>query len=453
MAALADKKDAELARKQLSLLLNIVYSKFQAHKFLLDGGGINIYRLGHFRYHSVGSRYDRALSFVESGFCFLLQVCLSLYVGAEMIDVFILAADDVTWSLQNLPLAIITLFYSGLVFLRDLRDTRQAKATVYNKPSLFLAMDLFINVGLHFFLLLTGFIVIFVQDTFIDAVLNAAALLFIIELDDNLHQILGYSVSDVVENYLVKLSMSDLDGLIEHMDSKDSTFDMTSLNRKAKARLNLEFGDYYLTNQQEQGTIDGTIFQPFKFKSAKMGAKGQDNLGGYMISPNSVVSESCLIKKIEWWYTKYPTTTSPRIEGANSAQDFMDAFKYYALWNISPGATKLLRSRSHEEKKIQRNKEKKKVLAHEVVEHKTRSNIKKLDTKHEEEKIKPALAPTRQSESPRLLNRNMIINLDATNPRYAQSERSGLTAATERLESDGSSNSPTVRVNMAGDIK
>mmetsp|Transcript_19406 Transcript_19406/g.47931 ORF Transcript_19406/g.47931 Transcript_19406/m.47931 type:complete len:246 (+) Transcript_19406:839-1576(+) len=161
VAILGDRHHSEAARMHLCILLNIVFSKFQAHKFLLDGGGINIYRLGHFRYHSVSNRYDRALSFLDTGFCFLLQVCLSFYVGAEMFEVFVFAADEVVWSLQNLPLAIITFFYSWLVCMRDWHDTFEAKATVYNKPSLFLYMDLFINVGVHFFLLFTGFIMSF----------------------------------------------------------------------------------------------------------------------------------------------------------------------------------------------------------------------------------------------------------------------------------------------------
>mmetsp|Transcript_19406 Transcript_19406/g.47930 ORF Transcript_19406/g.47930 Transcript_19406/m.47930 type:complete len:295 (+) Transcript_19406:1516-2400(+) len=258
-----------------------------------------------------------------------------------------------------------------------------------------------------------------------------------------MHTLLGYSVSDIVANYLVKLSMIELDSRIKYMRNEDikGLSDIKRLNQKVKARFDLQFGDYYLTNQQEQGSIGGTIFQPFNFKLTKPRVeKGvREDLGGYMVSPTSVVTESSLIKKIEWRYTYYPKTTNPRIgevkltmlkkvdgkhvelaigetedwrldgvkldsdwhvleglfivtnfqmssdirrlrlcgsEGSNSAEDFLDAFKYYALWNISPGARDIIRKMKDEEKRERRNRVK-------------QETVEKIET-----------AKTTQSESP-----------------------------------------------------
>jgi len=155
--------------------------------------------------------------------------------------------------------------------------------------------------------------------------------------------------------------------------------------------IGVEFCDYYLTNIQEQASCpdEGEIYQPYQ---VRMGIDGC----GHQIDPSNFVTEQCLIRKIVWSYTLYnPKTSKPRIGylrletmtgdvieiirkgvaenivtsdvrhtlegayiittiqmsndiirlrvcGSKRPEDFLDAFDYYSLWEVTPLAKKLL---------------------------------------------------------------------------------------------------------------
>ena len=157
--------------------------------------------------------------------------------------------------------------------------------------------------------------------------------------------------------------------------------------------IGIQFCDYYLTNWPEQGSTPahGIHFQPHEVKRGKLHGYGDQ------INPTTSVNDHCLIRKIVWRYTSgHDNSIKPRIGylrlecingevieivqntvdksqgvkerihilegvfiittfqmsgailrlrvcGSYNASDFENAFDYYALWNITRHARKLLR--------------------------------------------------------------------------------------------------------------
>lgn len=256
----------------------------------------------------------------------------------------------------------------------------------YGKVGLLQMMDAIVNLVLPVILLWSGFIVTTQEDTYINAVLNTAAFLFIPEIDDQLPALLGYDKEAIIENYLIAESKKDYNRFTA-LTEKDihKTFE--------KSRRDLAFGvpfnDYYVTNCPEQGSSpqDGSLYQPHHIL--------RNDKCGHEIDPSNYVTKDCLLKRLEWSYTAFnPRTIKPRIGylkltkmdgetveikykgvgsmkmgerhtvdgvfvitnfvmsstilqlrfcGSNSAHNFLKAFRYYTLWKIDSQAVSLLK--------------------------------------------------------------------------------------------------------------
>ncbi len=377
------------ARKKLCLFMDIIFSKVAMYRFLVQSEGTNTYRLVHCG--TKGSRIKSPL--VYAFFSFLLQLCLTGYVVLENIT----SAESL--SLRNLPLAILTLVYSTMIAYPGMTDSGIARK-LYGKIGLLQTVDYFVNTILTVVLLISGFFVIMIQESFIEAVLNTAALLFIPEIDDQLPKLLGLDEEAIIRNYLTYQSLKEFDA-ISKMDDVTITKKLTEMQNQS---IGVPFCDYYLTNIEEQATYpeDGITFSPYQVKAGKNG-------DGHQIGSSSFVTGSCLIRKLVWSYTtsdKYVHSSTPRIGylkieklfsshenieihrkgpvdddcyvsdvkhvlegvfiittfqmsddiirlrvcGSPSAKDFMAAFEYYSLWELGTNATNILQAEIAKEK-------------------------------------------------------------------------------------------------------
>lgn len=385
---LKGEEELDMARRKLCLLMDVLFSKVSMYRFLIQEDGNNTYRLVH-----CGTKHlpnKKPLRYAL--FSFLLQFCLTAYVVAEN-----LTTGFYDYKLRNLPLAIFTFIYSAMIAYPGMTDGHIAMK-LYGKIGPLQMVDFFVNHFLAGVLLFSGFFVIFVQESYIEAVLNTAALLFIPEIDDQLPQLLGMDAESIIKNYLTHQALKQFDKLSL---VKDKTIDVNFLQAKDKS-IGVPFVDYYLTNIPEQAAFpkDGINFTPYQVTAGKNGA-------GHQIDPSSFVTEQCLIKKLVWSYAvseKYANTTKPRIGylkiikingdiveiqkkgidkdiivsdfrnvlegifiitsfqmsdtifrlricGSPTARNFLDAFEYYSLWGLSENARKLLDKTASKNKK------------------------------------------------------------------------------------------------------
>ena len=370
--------DDAVAHRELCLLMDILFSKVAMYRFLVKEDGNNTYRLVHCG--TKGSTNKRPL--VYAVFSFLIQFCLTAYVLAESISTGI-----EHFKFRNLPLATLTFIYSAMIAYPGMTDSDIAMQ-LYGKVGPLQLADKFVNQILTFVLLFSGFFVIMIQESFIEAVLNTAALLFIPEIDDQLPQLLGLDGDSIIRNYLVYQSLRQFDKI-----SKMGNITNEHL-RSVNKSIGVPFCDYYLTNIKEQASYpeDGISFTPYQVVA------GEDGTGD-QVDPSNFVTEKCLIRKLVWSYTtssKFANSTLPRIGylkieklngevveirmkglnndilisdvkhvlsgvfiittfqmsdsilrmrvcGSPNARDFLNAFEYYSLWGLSALATKTLK--------------------------------------------------------------------------------------------------------------
>lgn len=172
-------------------------------------------------------------------------------------------------------------------------------------------------------------------ETFLDGVLNSVALIFISEIDDHLPRLLEIDTLDIVQGFLIDQAMEE--------------YETQNLKEKIEP---IEFSDMLLTNSPESGSVEskGITFQPYEVigeslissESASQGEKFAYDIGlslrgegrsrkrprkkttgrtrtiegddGQQIANKRSVTSDCLLRKIEWQYTKgYDDTCQPRI--------------------------------------------------------------------------------------------------------------------------------------------
>jgi hypothetical protein len=221
--------------------------------------------------------------------------------------------------------------------------------------------------------------------------------LFIPEIDDQLPKLLGYNSTIIFKNYLTHELLKEFDCICK---IKDTHITKTYLNGVNSA-IGVQFSDFYLTNWPEQGSTsnEGIHFKPYQILKGKTGHTADDTTGA-QISPTNHVNENCLIRKIVWRYTTgFDDSIKPRIGfirfemvngeeiefdtndtvnedvgvnrhtfhslkgvfiittfqmsstilrlrmcGSYKAKDFISAFDYYSLWNITESARSLLKN-------------------------------------------------------------------------------------------------------------
>jgi hypothetical protein len=394
-----DDDQLEANRKNFCQLMHIIFSKIPLYKFMVEQDGSNIYRLVHC---SSKSTIDDELPMSYAIFSFLLQICLAGYVIAQLI--FNIRDGSYTLSpenenlgkiMRNLPLAIFTLMYSILLSIPEVKNVPKG-FKVFSGGGLCMLqiMDFIVNAILPILLLVPGFFVILDQEEFVEAVLNAAALLYITGIDDQLPLLLGCNSQSIVKNYLMDKAMEEFDSIKNRRNRGEEETAKGYFGGAKIEGMGVQFCDYYLTNMMEQGSspADGLIFQPFQIR------RGHNSCCGDKIDPSRLVTEECLIRKITWQYDSddiLNKTTHPRISylkldlydsidpvtieskrglnpkemfhtlhgvfiittfqmsidnsitrlrlcGSKDPSDFLKAFTYYPLWNLSKGATSLL---------------------------------------------------------------------------------------------------------------
>ena len=375
-----EKSQMDEARQEFCLLMNIIFENIAIERFLVDDNGSNTFRLA---YCQSKHTKEKAPLFLAT-FSFLLQVCLAGYVLAEIF------VTDSFGHVRNVPLAILTFIYSTILAYPIISDSSGSNC-LYRKKGLLYFMDSTVNIILPCVLLFAGFMVIMIQDSFIECVLNTAALLFIPEIDDQLPSLLGIKEEAIIHNYLISQSIKQYDKAIRKMNQLNGDISGIDL-LKTNPSIGVQFNDFYITNIPEQGSepYNGELFQPYQIQVT---GNGTD----YQIDPSSYVTEHCLIKRMIWSYTTaHPMSTKPRVGylklekmngevieikekgtdnesvgvsdvryaltgafiittfqmsnaiirlrvcGSYKAADFLSAFEYYSLWNVSEKAKALL---------------------------------------------------------------------------------------------------------------
>jgi len=382
-----DKADLPIARRRLCLLMHVIFSKISSSNFLCDEEGSNIYRVVYCR-----TKYSNMKSIrVIPLFSFLLQVCLTGFVILENLT------EGITdWRAANIPLALLTFFYSSLVAWPSITESPDA-FKVYKRIGPIQLIDFVVNTILPVVLLVSGFFVILNSNSYIESVLNTAALLFIPEIDDQLPRLLGFNERSIYMNYLMSESLEELDGYWNLDDNDITKYYLRNLDES----IGVQFSDFYLTNWPEQGATPNKGIHFYPYRITQFSEK--DNITGKpvyrtQISPSNFVTADCLIRRVRWSYTtgeRFRATIKPRIGylrlellngkvmeinmrgdteigveekyhqldgvfiittfemssailrlrlcGSYTASDFGKAIDYYSLWGLSFEAKKLLK--------------------------------------------------------------------------------------------------------------
>ena len=105
---------------------------------MIEEEGSNAYRLFHCR---TATTKDKS-PLLYSGFSFLLQTCLTGYVIAQLyINVYDDSSEKI-FNMRNLPLALLTLFYSTVLATPELKEIPDAFGIFGNKCGLLQMLSL-----------------------------------------------------------------------------------------------------------------------------------------------------------------------------------------------------------------------------------------------------------------------------------------------------------------------
>lgn len=376
-------------RRELCILMHIIFTKIQKHQFMLNGGS-NVYRLFHCRTKTSRDKFPVYIAL----FTFIFQITLTGYVVAQLYNNFREQVYADTQNLRNIPLAALTFLYSAILAKPIMSEVPEG-FKIFGSYGVLQTLDYIVNGVLPIVLLVSGFFVIWGQQSYIEAVLNTAALLFVPMIDDELPQVLGFRPESIVKNFLIHEAMEEFDRLHVGDITERKRLKMKFYKDAIALGMGIQFADHLITNGTEQGSshTDGVLFQPFQVR------KGKTKDNGDQIDPSSFITENCLIKKITWKFTVYkpnPNTSQPRVGylkiemlngqtvevkrtfeegnvglcseeyslkgvymitmfqistdilrlrvcGSRTAGDFEAAMNYYALWPMSSNAEKLLK--------------------------------------------------------------------------------------------------------------
>eukprot|EP00978_Attheya_sp_CCMP212_P031003 scaffold115889_cov41-Attheya_sp.AAC.1 len=201
---------------------------------------------------------------------------------------------------------------------------------IYDFISFLLIFDLLANVIVPILIVIFGFLIISSADTYIDAVLNSTALIFIVEIDDILPRLLGMDVSSIVQDYLVDKALREYDS-VRKLSNK-------VIQERVEKIPKIDFSDYFLTNSKESGACheDNIVFQPFEVtkddaedgddetqlaiddedgdEETQLAINDDAVDGETQLAIKNVVTIGCILQRIVWRYTTgFPNTTKPRI--------------------------------------------------------------------------------------------------------------------------------------------
>jgi hypothetical protein len=377
-----------MSRRRLTLLMNIVFGKISAHRFLQSNS--NIFRLVYCQ--TKGSRHKFPLIYVA--FSFGLQSCLGLFVIAQVLTTSRPQTDP------NLAIGLLILASLGSLFgffstLPDIANYKTIFGVYGSKIGVIYLIDLFVNVFIPLFLVVSGFLIVTLQADYINGVIMTTALLFIPEIDDQLPRLLGLDQNAIIENYLLNESKLDYEQYAALSDKDiDTAFrradDVESQGGTDDPAFGVNFCDYFLTNSVLEGSDAHDFCQPFNVVKA-------NNIYGHELSPSNFITEDCLLKRVEWRYvdskamsptigylrliklsgevieidctdygtdvekgtlhhleglfviTNFIITTSEieslRLAGTDTAHSFRVGIEHYSLWELTSDAISLLKKK------------------------------------------------------------------------------------------------------------
>ena len=171
-------------------------------------GGSNVYRLFHCRTKTSRDKFPVYIAL----FTFIFQITLTGYVVAQLYNNFREQVYADTQNLRNIPLAALTFLYSAILAKPIMSEVPEG-FKIFGSYGVLQTLDYIVNGVLPIVLLVSGFFVIWGQQSYIEAVLNTAALLFVPMIDDELPQVLGFRPESIVKNFLIHEAMEEFDRL------------------------------------------------------------------------------------------------------------------------------------------------------------------------------------------------------------------------------------------------
>jgi len=333
-------KKEELLRKQFTRLMHILFSKVAIERHLVKEERHNIFRLAYcltkyLGYDAEKKNYYREIfkltrkmfwAYLKAFVSFFIQVLMTLFIILSIINSS--KEEGKFVHLNMIPLTIATFVLSSLLSWPQLTDAAntfnfyngvrryESKRELHFIHPLVL-MDYAANMVLPVILTIAGSFLILIQDNYTDAVLNSTALLFIIDIDDNMPKVLNLDVGSIIRNHLITEALIELQEDQKYIEKENLTTEDVSNSeslRKEEERLQkkhripkIQFADMMLTNHSEGGTdtTDSLIYAPH----AVMG-----DLQRPKVIASNFISSDCLFRRIEWSYTTgLPFTSNPRI--------------------------------------------------------------------------------------------------------------------------------------------
>jgi len=384
-------EDLHLVRKKFVLCMEILFQSVSLDRFLVQDNAANIYRLAYcmrstmsYDNSSQGMLVNGRRIFFAPLLSFALQVVLLVYVILEIEDTL----EDEKFELQTktLPLAALGSIYSSLLAWKRIKTSLEINK-FYESVGFLWFLDYVINVILPILAIFAGFFVIALNDSYIEGVLNTAALLFVSEIDDELPEYLDLDPAMIVHTYLIENAIHKLNKLKKYSQITGNIEEKFA--QKAKHPADIEYSDIIVTNMEERGSdpsnhvffaplnisdfaasthITGGcllkeiswIYQPSYHRgSAKLSAGYVSYLRAVTLADNKVIEFTnpnfmnemdtnqydgsvqgvYIITKFE----KKRNITKLRICGSKTKEDFKKAMEYYSLWDLSPVAASLLR--------------------------------------------------------------------------------------------------------------
>mmetsp|Transcript_11488 Transcript_11488/g.19092 ORF Transcript_11488/g.19092 Transcript_11488/m.19092 type:complete len:650 (+) Transcript_11488:112-2061(+) len=326
------KKDEELARLRFTRLMHILFSKISIERFLVKDDGSNIFRLAYclsqiLDYKNHGDNFLTVIlkSYGAALTAFVSQLTLTAYiilaVGTKAHESLDSNGGEAFANPEMIPLALLTLFLSGIFILPSIRNAAEISKFYYHETRNFVhpltVMDYISNIVLPLLLAVFGFLVVLIQSQgdFIEGVLNSTALLFILDIDDILPNLIDIDSTSVVRNHLIMAALRELEEMrdlleLDTENAEASIGDRVSLAKKrlTKKKIDpIQFSDLLLTNFICGGSDvkDSRTFAPYE-------VKGKRKLPN--VSNSNFITSDCLLRRVEWTYTTgYPLSSKPRI--------------------------------------------------------------------------------------------------------------------------------------------
>ena len=289
-------------RRLCPKLFRILFRNVAKQRFLSNN--YNTYRLA----HCLTEGQLNKLPLWIPTFSFLLQLSFLGYVGYELY-----LPREVKIRYEMIALAALTSFYifiqavHGQAHFTSVKHVYQYHVGPYTfwMGPVSLA-DVFANRTLPILMVIAGFLIITRQETFVDGVLIAAALLFVPHLDKQLPTLLNLDAEGIIQTYLVRKAVDELSDLLRPHDYVDERHrELIAARQDGEV---IEFNDIFVTNITDNtpqelergfgpheviaghhiwGLTSGAIWRPDKVYMAK-----------------NIITEDCLLKEVRWRYKR-----------------------------------------------------------------------------------------------------------------------------------------------------